>query len=77
MPIQTGFFKNHQPTIGYTGNYCAISKLCTWETIKIFLKNETQKFYSGGFSSFGVFVQGFFVGGICPGGFCPRTSSEA
>ena len=29
------FFKNHQPTKGYTGKHCTISKLCTWETIKI------------------------------------------
>ena len=41
------FFQNHQPTRGYTGNHCTIRKLC--------LKNETQKFYSGGY---------------CPGGFC-------
>ena len=51
------FFKNHQPTRGYTGNHCIISQLCTWETMKI-LKNETQKFYSGGFLS----------GGFCRGG---------
>ena len=24
-----GFFKNHQPTRGYTGNHCTIRKLCT------------------------------------------------
>ena len=34
-------------------------------------KNETQKFYSGGFVrgflSWGFFVQGGFVGGLCPG----------
>ena len=29
------FFKNHQPTRGYTGNHCTISKLCTWETMKM------------------------------------------
>ena len=76
-----GFFENHQPTRSYTGNHCTISKLCTRETMK-FLKNETQKFYSGGFCPGvfvlgvfcpGGFVGGFMYGGFCPGGVCPRT----
>ena len=63
-------FKNHQPARGYTGNHCTISKLRTWETIKIF-KNETQKIYSGGFLCEGFLSWGFLSGGLCPAGFCP------
>ena len=53
------FFKNHQPTRCYTGNHCTISKYALEKPWK-FLKNETQKFYSGGFCP----------GGFCLGGFC-------
>ena len=39
-----------------------------------FLKNETQKFYSGGVFVLGGFCSGaVFVGGFMSGGFCPRT----
>ena len=50
-----GFFTNHQPT----GNHCTISKLCTWETMKIFKKRNTKILL------WGVFV----LGGLCPGAF--------
>ena len=39
------------------------------------LKNETQKFYSGGFCPGGFCLGGFLSEGICLGGFCPGTIS--
>ena len=58
MPTQTVFLKttNLPEVILVT---IALEK--PWK----FFKNETQKFYSGGFLS-GGFVLGVFVGGICP-----------
>ena len=56
-----GFFKNHQPTRGYTGNHCTVSKLCTWETMKIF-KNRNTKILLWGFLSGGGFVLGYMSG---------------
>ena len=38
-----------------------------------FLKNETQKFYSGGFWLGGLCLGVFCLGGFCPGVFCPDT----
>ena len=49
------FFKNHQPTRGYTGNHCTISNLCTWKTLKIFKKWNTKILLWGDFV-LGVFV---------------------
>ena len=49
------FFKNHQPTRGYTGNHCTIRKLCTWETMKILKKWNTNILLRE------VFVWGVFV----------------
>ena len=63
-----GFFKNHQPTRGYTGNHCTIS-MYTLEKPWKFFKNETQKLYSGGFLSGGFLSWGVFVWGVFVGGF--------
>ena len=78
-----GFFKNHQPTRGYTGNHCTISNYVLEKPRKV-LKTKHKNFNLGGFCP-GVFVlEGFCPGGFCrvvsvrggfcPGGFCPRPS---
>ena len=76
MPTQTVFLKttNLPEVILVT---TALSVSYTLEKPRKFLKNETQKFYSGGFCPEGfvqgVLSRGFLSGGICPGGGCPRT----
>ena len=74
------FFKNHQPTRGYTDNQCTISKLCTWEAIKILKKMKHKKNCLGGVIQ-GVFVlggfcRGIYVQGVLSGGICPRTLED-
>ena len=69
MPTQTGFLENtNLPEV-------IMVNIALEKPYKL-LKDETQKFYSGGFFR-GVFVLGCcpggFVGDTCPGGFCPRT----
>ena len=69
-----GFFKNHQPTRGYTGNHCTISMhLRNHENFK---KMKHKNFTLGGIcpggSVLGGFYPGFFVGGFMSGGFSPR-----
>ena len=64
MYVKQKVFKNHQPTSGCTGNHCIISKLCTWETMKILKKWNTKILL------WGVLSGGFCLGGFCLGDFC-------
>ena len=58
MPTQTVFFKK-PPT--YLRLYWTVVTIALEKPWK-FSKNETQKFYSGGFCP-----EGFCLGGFCPG----------
>ena len=70
MPTQTGFLENtNLPEV-------IMVNIALEKPYKL-LKDETQKFYSGGFLPggfcLGGVVRGVLSGDTCPGGFCPRT----
>ena len=80
MPTQTVFLKTtNLPEVKLVT--IALSVSCALEKPWKFLKNETQKFYSGGvlsrgFLSWRLFVQEVFVGGFVYRGFCPRHNKH-